>query len=332
MKKIISSIFKPVVDFSALLFPYFLIFYLVLFLLENLFTGFVSNIFELNNLLIPVLISGFFGAFAPEKKQEIAAAGKSDYTLAAIMSIAAFGVLFYKTRDQGTSGVIISLAGAVLTGFISVILLKPDTEPMEEDVLPELSGQRVNDAKSRQPFMQVRYLFRKKFLFAISLGALLITGFFLYKDRLYDVFPEIINKNKDDVQTKKNVTDNKNLEEQIPQEEYIPGIEENEFGMWSEGVDIATLEKTPITIVNSGASSIVLNDVLKILIENKCAILKVVKDEDGIYNNAVIKFNPEDWQVAEYISRLLKNHFPSIEKAPLGNDESGILLILGPIK
>ena len=48
-------------------FTYTLLSYLILFLLENLFTGFVSNVFDLNLLLIPLFLLGISTSFFPSR-------------------------------------------------------------------------------------------------------------------------------------------------------------------------------------------------------------------------------------------------------------------------
>ena len=129
MKKILEAIRE--------IFPYALLIYLIFFLLEVLFPGFVSNNFDLNYLLVAVLILGFFSVFAPLIEKEEEPPQKSDRNLIIILTIISFIVLFFRTRDMGLSGLVISFVGSLIVAGMSVILIyfpDEDDENKEEHI------------------------------------------------------------------------------------------------------------------------------------------------------------------------------------------------------
>ncbi|MBU1327513.1 hypothetical protein KKB64_02780 [Patescibacteria group bacterium] len=101
MKKI-KDYFRNITVFFSLardIFPYALLSYLILFLLENLFPDFVSNNFSLNWVLVAVLASGLLAAFAPEDKAERVEkehATSSDYLLTAGLGVLGAVIIFAK--------------------------------------------------------------------------------------------------------------------------------------------------------------------------------------------------------------------------------------------
>jgi hypothetical protein len=307
MRKIIASITKPIVDFSALLFPYLLIFYLVLFLLEYLFPGFVSNTFDLNYLLIPIIISGFFSAFAPEKKQEAAPATKSDYALIVSLNIIAFMVLFYKTADQGTSGIIISLAGAVLIGFMSVIILKPDIEPEEEKEEEKIYAPATsNKAVS---------IYKRKYLVSGSLllGIIAVLAVFFG--------PQLFTATENDKISKQPAITQKP----------IPTIEQHFFydELNSASFDTESIDKTPIIIMNAGVSSASLSATVRLLQKNNFIVNKIIPTDGQSSGSAVVRFGPEDLDTAMYLIKTLEVYYPDIDTAPLPTDDKIIMVVLG---
>src|SRR3990167_2477337 len=123
MKKDILDKIKPFFILIRDIFPYGLLIYLIFFLLEVLLPGFVSNNFDLNYLLIIVLILAVLSIFAPPIEQKEEPPQKSDRNLIVIVSVLSFLVLSIRTRDMGLSGLVISLVGSLIVAGMSVILI-----------------------------------------------------------------------------------------------------------------------------------------------------------------------------------------------------------------
>lgn len=338
MKKILR-VLNTFSKLSKNIFTYALFIYLLLFLSENLFTGFVSNFSNLNLLLVPILLFGICSAFAQEKKEkeDHKKISYSDYLFIAFLSIIALAISFYKTKNMGSTGLLISLSVGFLIFISSFILfyMEDEVENEKEETLTILSKPHhkiLNHTKLGIKFASYLFLNKIKIFIVIPLLVIIITlsvslGF-QFRTKFIKS-PEKIKINQiTKKQHKKEVPANRIMDK----EEYVNTFEENEFGMLIKGIDITTLQKTPITVIDSGASNITLTDALRILIDNKCIITKVKKDNRGNYKNATIKFQPQDLLVAEYIDRLLKNNFTTIERTPLGSGESGVILIIGPTK
>jgi len=273
--------------------------------------------FDLNYLLIPIIISGFFSAFAPDRQQKITPATKSDYALVALLTIIAFGVLFYKTRDQGTSGVIISLAGAILIGFISVILLKPDIEPDEEEeeektYVPIISSKAENTYK--KILFPIRALPQKYLISGLLLIVIipLLAVFFRPQP--------LILTGKDKISKQPTVT-------QKP----IPTIEQHFFydELGYTSFDFESIGKIPITIVNAGVSSASLSATVRLLQKNNFTVDKIIPADSQSSGSAVVRYNPEDMDTAMYLIRTLEIYYPDIDTAPLPTGDDTITVVLG---
>jgi len=146
MKKILGSL-RPILILIREIFPYALLIYLVFFLLEVLFPGFISNNFDLNYALIVILILAALSIFAPmvEKKEEFPK--ENNRNLIVILTVLSFLVLLFRTRDMGVSGLVIAGIGSLLTaGMSAVIIYSPDEE---EDRLEK----EVKTEKKNTPFV-----------------------------------------------------------------------------------------------------------------------------------------------------------------------------------
>lgn len=122
-----SKIGKYVQDY----FVFFLLFYLILFILENLFPGFVSNNFDLNLILVPVFILGVASAFFPLPKQKKKQNIKLDYLIIIGLAIITFIIIFSKTRDLGSISIVIALISSLLVFCVSLLTLFSKDEKYE---------------------------------------------------------------------------------------------------------------------------------------------------------------------------------------------------------
>ena len=149
------------------LFPVVLLAYLVLFLLEVSFPGFVSNSFNLNWVLGGVLVLGVLVAVAPEEQEGpeiIEKPKKSDYWLFIGLGLIS-GVLMYFKSDLGfwwrLSLAIIS--ALLITGFCLGLMLMDDQEKTIDEKLS-----KANAKKSAKNYLMA---VKKVFLRPVSLPA-----------------------------------------------------------------------------------------------------------------------------------------------------------------
>ncbi|MEI8232923.1 MAG: hypothetical protein WCG44_04235 [bacterium] len=116
-----------------ILFSFSLVLYLVLFLIENIFPGFVSHIFSLNYLLYPVLLFGIISSLYPLTEQEqktmspVADKFKaSDAYLAILLSILGGILIYYKIELEAPLRMIISVLAGLLILLTSLMIVIPE--------------------------------------------------------------------------------------------------------------------------------------------------------------------------------------------------------------
>ncbi len=110
------------------LFSISLVFYLLMFLLENIFPKIISNVFNLNYLLIPVMIFGVLSALLPlpESEQPKDEYKRSDLWWSLLLSILGGALIYYKIDLQPTLRISISLLSTLLIGLMSVLIILPE--------------------------------------------------------------------------------------------------------------------------------------------------------------------------------------------------------------
>lgn len=106
------------------LFKFSLITYLILILAETVKVGFVSFYFDLNYLLLVVLVSGIIIAILGHEK--VISDEKSKLTERDINSIIIFSLIggflvYYKTQDFGLVSLIITLLSSIIIFLLSYI-------------------------------------------------------------------------------------------------------------------------------------------------------------------------------------------------------------------
>lgn len=108
-------------------FHVFLVTYLLLLLLEEVFTGIVLDYLNLNYLLIIVLIAGVLTVLFPtkEKKRKEKATGK-DYLYTIFLGIAGTVIIFIKTKELGWLSYLISIIAGILIILLSFLVLEED--------------------------------------------------------------------------------------------------------------------------------------------------------------------------------------------------------------
>lgn len=105
------------------LFQTLLVTYLILLLIEQIYTGFVSTYLNLNYLLILVIASGILDVFTKQKKTK-EKTKKSDYILIYALGILGAIIIKYKTADLSYLSWIISIIAGILIILLSHLIIE----------------------------------------------------------------------------------------------------------------------------------------------------------------------------------------------------------------
>lgn len=312
---------KPLFSFTQGLFPYVLILYLILFLLENLFTGFVSNNFNLNWVLGVVLFLGFLAAFAPEVvKEEIEKPPqKNDYLLIIAMGIIG-GIIMFAKLEVGiiarllTSGVI----GAIIIFLGYYILTAKDEEETgeTEETIPEKTIPTVH---LQNIFTFLRRTFRLGLQQKVRLPLPYVLFFLIFTAFL-------LPKNFSLLLARINNPNTKNsLPESSPQPTEMPYF-------WDDFNFPGYIEPSKeivITILNGGGEKGQAASFSATLKENGFTRVTTGNADKYDYENARIIFKPDDKAQASLIKSYLKEIYSLILETPAEATQSGITVILG---
>ncbi|MFH0906218.1 MAG: hypothetical protein V1824_02690 [archaeon] len=109
------------------IFQTLLVTYLILLLIEQIWTGFVSVYLNLNYLLIVVIIAGIIDVFAEHKPQK-QKTKKSDYVLIYALGILGFAIIKFKTIELGWLSWVISIIAGILIILLSLLILEEDED------------------------------------------------------------------------------------------------------------------------------------------------------------------------------------------------------------
>ena len=123
-------IWKTVKELIAEIFKISLLSYLIFYLIEDFFPGFVSGFFGINILLGMVGGSGVFTVVS-QKEESKEGEGKEvknkirarDIVFIVILSIIAGGLIYIKTKDLGKLGLVISIISGIIILLMSILLL-----------------------------------------------------------------------------------------------------------------------------------------------------------------------------------------------------------------
>ncbi len=110
------------------IFQILLVTYLVLLLIEQVWTGLVSTYLNLNYLLVFVIFSGILDVFSehsPRKREEIKT---RDYWFIAVLGVLGFVIIKYKTAALGWLSWVISIIAGILIILLSLLVLEEDDE------------------------------------------------------------------------------------------------------------------------------------------------------------------------------------------------------------
>jgi len=105
------------------LFQTLLVTYLLLLLIEQIWSGFVSTYLNLNYLLVLTILVGILDVFSEHKKKEEKAT-KKDKILIYVLGILGFVIIKYKTTELGYLSWIISIIAGILIILLSLLVLE----------------------------------------------------------------------------------------------------------------------------------------------------------------------------------------------------------------
>ncbi|MEK6895087.1 MAG: DUF1616 domain-containing protein [Nanoarchaeota archaeon] len=110
-----------------------LITYLVLLLVEQIFSGFVTQYLNLNYLLVIVIIVGILDVFSEHPVYSKRNPTSWDYFFVFALGILGFVILKYKTSDLGWLSWVISGVAGILIILLSFLVLEDEEETYERE-------------------------------------------------------------------------------------------------------------------------------------------------------------------------------------------------------
>ena len=319
-----KKVLETILVVAKELFIFSLILYLLLFILETLFPGFVTNNFNLNWVLLMVLVLGIFTAFAPvEAEEEKKKLTFIDYFLVIFLAIVGAGLIFYKMGTAGFSRWLVSIFSGILITVLGLVIMTSGGEKEEEVEIEET----VITGEPQKSFLLSRFsenfwLFLKPIIFKkINLPIVPLLLFVIFAGVL---MPKNIAFLKGSFTKQK----------EIKVESYPAPLSKQEPEFWDDLAwlqpEVNPSEDIFIQVLNGGAkkgSAKNFADVLK-----KAGFKKVVfgDTDSSLYKNATIRFRPEDKEQASLIKRYLRQEYLIVSEAPSGTSSAEIIVILGP--
>lgn len=309
-----KALIKTILSGAKSLFVVALIIYLVGFLLEITFPGFISNNFNLNWVFGVVLFLGVLAALAPEeeiKEEIVEKPSKTDYLMFAGMGIIGGLLMFYKSDLDLIPRILFSVFVAGFIMAISIYLLTAKDEEDSEE------AEVANEVKTITPVLpQIRrFMVRpiKMPLGVVVIGLILLgLGLIRPKNQLRE-------------------TPTVTVDQQVQPEEFDSialFLDQYKSELISQP-SAKELRETPINILNGSTQVGSASAMAKFLQTKDFTIGRVADADNSDYKNAIIRFRPEEIKVAEYLVDAIVGIYPIVERAPAATDSAGIILILG---
>ena len=109
-------------------FQILLVTYLILLLIEQIWTGVVSVYLNLNYLLIAVIVIGILDVFSDHPNKSNERADWKDYAFIIILGILGFAIIKYKTAELEWISWVISIIAGILIILLSILVLEEEDE------------------------------------------------------------------------------------------------------------------------------------------------------------------------------------------------------------
>ena len=108
------------------LFQALLVSYLLLLLIEQIWTGSVSLYMNLNYLLISVIVIGVLDVFSEHEEPKKEKPKSWDYVFISILGVLGFIIIKFKTGELGGLSWLISIIAGILIILLSILVLEDD--------------------------------------------------------------------------------------------------------------------------------------------------------------------------------------------------------------
>lgn len=306
------------------LFIFSLIFYLILFILETVFPGFVSNNFDLNYALVAVVGLGFLAALAPEQPETGEKKDKpkiTDYLISIFLGLLGGILMFYRLPlALVPRAITATICTLFIVGISLVLLLVEDKEIEErEEKIETFVGDTFLSRKTlTTPIAFLRLLLFRKINFPVILlvMAFLFVGLSLppktgYQPRKINL-PEIVSK----------LSGGKTEEESPETKTALPSPTPTPK-------KVIPSTELLIKILDGGATDKVTTEFTKTLKSAGFAKVFYGQADRKDYKNALIRFRSQDENQAMLIKDLLETNYKTIEGQPSSTDSAEITVILG---
>ncbi len=304
------------------LFPYALIFYLVLFLLENLLPGFVSNTFNLNWVLITVLGLGFVAAFAPDDDtQDLkpTVPTRNDYAIIAGLGVVGAVLMYFKLDATLLLRLITAAVVFALIMYMGVVILKGDeeeTDEYQETKIDRMPQRDVDMLVSVRRNLKHLLLLRVRIPVVYLLLVVIALAIFIPKNIL------LLSRSIRSVPAENNKTATASAQiEQLP-------------FFWDDmnNVNYLAISGVPIAILNGGADEGSAASYSAELRDRGFTNITTGNADKYDYTNAQIRFRIENKPEENVIKQVLQEKYPEILELPADASQSGIIVILGALK
>ena len=127
-------------DFVQILFPVLLTTYLLMVLIETVFTGSVSSYLNLDALLVVVIIVGIISMTSGPVEacsEQYKRLTRKNFLIMISAGIGGAVIIWYKTQEIGWLSYVISIVGGGLIGLLPVLIWRESKgEKIEEDSSP----------------------------------------------------------------------------------------------------------------------------------------------------------------------------------------------------
>ena len=301
MTKKFSAYFEFIADILSILFSYSFVFYLILYLLETIIPGFVTDNFSLNWVLVPTLVFGVLSAIFPIPEDEerslpagrqVKPATKFDLIFTIALAIGSFFLIFFKFKiDNLTLKWVVSLISSFLTLFLGLMLLYfPDDLVEEEEI------------ESKSKIVKFTYNFKRFFLsrFKIPVPIALLIAIVLFifiPQNTAKILHRSINQTSNNQATEPSIaplSTNEIIEKPLPPAD--PNIK--------------------IIVTNAGTEK---GEAKRIGNLFKTAGYTNVEATDSAKNieNALIEFRDTESAQADLVEDILKGEYLTVNRTPL---------------
>jgi len=309
MKKNYSATLEFIAGILSILFSYSFVFYLILYLLETILPGFVTDNFSLNWILIPTLIFGILSAIFPASEDEIKAkevkkTSLFDLIFTIALSIGSFFLIFYKFKiDNLTLKWAVSLLSSILTLFLGLMLLYFPDDLVEEEEIEAVASSKNKIIKITFNFKRL-FLSRFKIPVPVALLILLVLVIFIPQNTA-----KILNRSSAPITQIAKPTDTP-IDQ--PTEKPLPPADPN----------------IKIIVSNAGTEKGEANRIGNLFKQAGYTSVEVTDSAKNI-NDALIEFRDNDSAQADLIEDILKGEYLTVNRIPLATDSAEIKVNLG---